>query len=74
MIQRLADIDLKLVSGLEEEFVDPHETNLARLRYVGVELEWPLREIYSPARPPMRGEFLRRRLGSHTRVESKGDH
>ncbi len=60
LIQRLADIDPRLVSNLEEEVVDPYKTTLARLRYAGVKLNWPLKQIYSPARLPEKGEFLRR--------------
>jgi hypothetical protein len=74
LMLKLADIDPKLALKLEEKVVDPYKTTLARPEYAGLKLKWPLREICSPARPPIRGEFLRRRLASHTRVESKGDH
>ena len=50
LIKRLADIDPKLVSNLEEEVVDPYRTTLARLRYAEAKLDWPLRQIYSPVR------------------------
>jgi len=49
LIERLAEIDLGLALNLEEEVVDPYKTTLARLRYAGLHLEWPLKKIYAPA-------------------------
>lgn len=51
LIERLADIDPGLALKLEEEVVDPYKTTLARLRYAGLDLDWPLREAYAPIRP-----------------------
>jgi uncharacterized Fe-S cluster-containing radical SAM superfamily protein len=51
LIDRLADIDLGLRLNLEEEVVDPYKTTLARLRYAGLDLDWPLKEAYAPIRP-----------------------
>jgi len=44
LVLRLMNIDARLVSNLEEEVVDPYKTTLARLRYAGLKLEWPLRK------------------------------
>lgn len=62
LIERLAEIDLGLALNLEEEVVDPYKTTLARLKYAGLDLEWPLKKIYAPIRPPKKGEFLKPRL------------
>lgn len=51
LIGRLEAVDPGLASEIEEEVVDPYKTTLARLRAIGVELEWPLRRIYKPLRP-----------------------
>jgi len=50
LVERLAAVDLGLALNLEEEVVDSYKTTLARLRYAGNELEWPLRETYAPFR------------------------
>jgi uncharacterized Fe-S cluster-containing radical SAM superfamily protein len=50
LIKRLAEIDPNLAFNLEEEVVDPYETTLARLKYAGLKLDWPLKEIYKPIR------------------------
>ena len=50
LIGKLARISPNLVSTLEEEVVDPYETTLARLKYAGLKLQWPLEEIYKPVR------------------------
>lgn len=75
MIKRLAEIDPVLVRNLEEEIVDPYRTTLARLGHAGLELEWPLKEIHPPIRPPKRGEFLKPRWGrySHSRARNGDD-
>jgi len=48
LIKRLAEIDVNLLLNLEEEIVDPYETTLARLKFAGFNLKWPLRELYTP--------------------------
>jgi len=50
LIERLAEIDPGLPLNLEEEVVDPYETTLARLKYAGLDLDWPLKKIYAPIR------------------------
>jgi uncharacterized Fe-S cluster-containing radical SAM superfamily protein len=50
LIDRLATIDPRLPLDLEEEVVDPYKTTLARLKYAGLELSWPLRKTYAPTR------------------------
>ncbi|MHA1593487.1 MAG: radical SAM protein [Candidatus Baldrarchaeia archaeon] len=62
LIQRLAEIDPRLVLELEEEVVDPYDTTLQRLKFAGVELEWPLRKIYVPVRE-MLMEMLKKKRG-----------
>ncbi|MFQ6075498.1 MAG: radical SAM protein [Candidatus Bathyarchaeia archaeon] len=66
LIERLMEIDPMLVWRLGEEVVDPYRTTLARLKHAGLELEWPLKEVYPPIRPPKRGEFLRTRRGKYS--------
>lgn len=50
LFKRLADIDIRLLLMLEEEVVDPYEMALFRLKAAGLELEWPLKRTYKPAR------------------------
>jgi len=50
LIKKLAEIDVNLLLNLEEEIVDPYETTLARLKFAGFKLKWPLRELYTPIR------------------------
>jgi uncharacterized Fe-S cluster-containing radical SAM superfamily protein len=50
LMKKLASIDRRLVSTLEEEVIDPYETTLARLKHAGLKLEWPLGKTYEPAR------------------------
>jgi len=47
-MEKLAEIDPKLLIELEEEVVDPYSTTLRRLELAGYKLEWPLRKIYAP--------------------------
>jgi uncharacterized Fe-S cluster-containing radical SAM superfamily protein len=47
---RLAEIDTRLLINLEEEVIDPYDTTLARLRYAGLKMEWPLRKTYPSIR------------------------
>jgi uncharacterized Fe-S cluster-containing radical SAM superfamily protein len=51
LIKRLTEIDLRLALNLEEEVVDRYKTTLARLRYAGLHLDWPLKEVYAPILP-----------------------
>lgn len=50
LVEKLASINPKLVLALEEEVIDPYDTTLARLKFAGLELEWPLKQIYRPVR------------------------
>lgn len=59
LIERLVDIDPKLALNLEEEVIDPYRTTLDRLKFAGLELEWPLKRVYSPMRSILRDERLR---------------
>jgi len=40
LMQKLRDIDFRLVRNLEEEVADPYQTTLARLEAAGVQLKW----------------------------------
>lgn len=68
LILKLADIEPRLALKLEEEVVDPYKTTLRRLRYAGLNLKWPLGQIYPPVKLPREGEFLRRRWGRYSYV------
>ena len=50
LIQKLAEIEPRLLLSLEEEVVDGYDTTLARLKLAGWKLEWPLKRIYKPVR------------------------
>jgi len=39
-MQKLREIDVRLVRNLEEEVADPYETTIARLEAAGVRLKW----------------------------------
>ncbi|MCR8455676.1 MAG: radical SAM protein [Candidatus Korarchaeota archaeon] len=58
LLKRLADIDIRLLLLLEEEVVDPYDMSLRRLKAAGLELEWPLKKVYKPAREALQ-ELLR---------------
>jgi len=50
LMMKLAEIDPRLLLNLEEEVMDGYNTTLARLRFAGLEVKWPLRQIYSPVK------------------------
>jgi len=50
LMKKLAEIDPSLLLNLEEEVMDGYNTTLARLRFAGLEVDWPLRQIYSPVK------------------------
>lgn len=50
LMRKLRGTSPNLASTLEEEVVDPYETTLARLKYAGLELDWPLKKVYAPIR------------------------
>jgi uncharacterized Fe-S cluster-containing radical SAM superfamily protein len=56
LLEKVASVSSRLVSTLEEEVVDPYETTLARLKYAGLKLQWPLRKTHEPARSLEIGE------------------
>jgi uncharacterized Fe-S cluster-containing radical SAM superfamily protein len=46
LVKKLAEIDPRLLLSLEEEVMDGYETTLARLKFAGLEVKWPLRRVY----------------------------
>ena len=60
LMEKLAEIDTNLLSNLEEEVVDGYETTLARLKFAGFEVKWPLKQVYKPVR-----ELLKKNRTSH---------
>lgn len=48
LMQKLADIDPRLLLSLEEEVMDPYNTTLARLKYANLKVDWPLKHVYTP--------------------------
>lgn len=50
LMKKLSTISPELVRNLEEEVVDPYETALLRLEKAKFKMEWPLKEVYKPAR------------------------
>jgi uncharacterized Fe-S cluster-containing radical SAM superfamily protein len=54
LIQKLIEIEPALLFNLEEEVVDGYDTTLARLKFAGWKLEWPLKRIYKPVKEMLR--------------------
>jgi uncharacterized Fe-S cluster-containing radical SAM superfamily protein len=54
LIRKLAEIEPSLLLNLEEEVVDGYDTTLARLKFAGWRLEWPLKRIYKPVKELVR--------------------
>lgn len=50
LMKKLCEIDPHLLLSLEEEVMDPYDTTLARLRYAGLKVEFPLKQVYTPIR------------------------
>lgn len=48
LMQKLAEIDPRLLLDLEEEVMDPYKTTLARLKHADLKVEWPLKQVYTP--------------------------
>jgi uncharacterized Fe-S cluster-containing radical SAM superfamily protein len=48
LMKKLAEIDPRLLSSLEEEVMDGYNTTLARLKFAGLEVKWPLKQVYTP--------------------------
>jgi len=54
LIRKLMEIDPALLLNLEEEVVDGYDTTLARLKFAGWKLEWPLKRVYKPVKDLLR--------------------
>ena len=50
LMKKLADIDTRLLLSLEEEVMDGYETTLARLKFAGLKVDWPLKQVYTSIR------------------------
>ena len=48
LMKKLAEVDPRLLSRLEEEVMDGYNTTLARLKFAGLEMKWPLKQVYTP--------------------------
>ena len=48
LMKKLAEIDTSLLSNLEEEVMDSYDTTLARLKFAGLNVKWPLKQVYTP--------------------------
>ena len=48
LMQKLTEVDPSLLLSLEEEVMDRYETTLARLKFAGLKVEWPLQQVYTP--------------------------
>jgi len=48
LLKKLGEIDEKLPLNLEEEVMDAYDSTLARLKYAGLKVEWPLKHVYTP--------------------------
>jgi len=56
LLKKLAEIDTKLLSNLEEEVMDAYDSTLARLKYAGLKVEWPLKHVYTPIKEMLKGK------------------
>lgn len=56
LVKKLAEIDPRLLLSLEEEVMDGYETTLARLKFAGLEVKWPLKRAYKPVRELLQRE------------------
>ncbi len=50
LMRKLADVDPSLLLSLEEEVMDSYDTTLARLKFAGFKVKWPLKQVYPPIR------------------------
>ena len=50
LIRKLAEIDPRLLLSLEEEVMDDYNTTLARLKFAGLKVKWPLKQVYAPVK------------------------
>jgi len=56
LFKKLAEIDARLLLNLEEEVMDAYDSTIARLKYAGIKVEWPLKQVYKPIK-----EMLKRK-------------
>jgi len=56
LMEKLAEIDTNLLVHLEEEVMDGYEITLARLKFAGLEVKWPLKQVYTPIRELLKKE------------------
>ena len=54
LMQKLSEIDPDLLLNLEEEVMDAYNTTLARLKFAGLKVKWPLRQVYAPVKELLR--------------------
>jgi len=50
LMRKLAEIDPRLLLSLEEEVMDGYNTTLARLKFAGFKVDWPLKRVYAPVK------------------------
>jgi len=58
LLKKLAEIDVNLLLNLEEEVMDAYDSTLARLKYAGLKVEWPLRQVYTPIKEMLKGKKI----------------
>lgn len=54
LLKKLAEIDARLLLNLEEEVMDAYDSTLARLKYAGLKVEWPLKHVYEPIKETLK--------------------
>ena len=50
LMRKMAEIDPRLLLSFEEEVMDDYNTTLARLRFAGLKVKWPLKQVYEPVK------------------------
>ena len=53
-MKKLAEIDQRLLLNLEEEVMDSYNTTLARLKFAGLKVKWPLKQVYAPVKEQLK--------------------
>jgi len=54
LMQKLSEIEPSLLLSLEEEVMDGYDTTLARLKFAGLRVKWPLERVYIPIKKLLR--------------------
>jgi len=54
LMQKLAEIDPQPLLSLEEEVMDSYNTSIARLKFAGLKVKWPLKQAYAPVKELLR--------------------